>query len=122
MNKRAIGTIGEYISCEYLKEHSYDIVERNFYCREGEIDIVAKDNNRNPEEYCFIEVKLRSSEKYGRPASAITEIKKKHFLNASKYYIYKKRMINKIIRYDVIEVYKKQEKYIINHLKNCDIY
>ena len=78
MNKRAIGTIGEYISCEYLKEHSYDIVERNFYCREGEIDIVAKDNNRNPEEYCFIEVKTRSNNNYGRPIDALTEIKKKH--------------------------------------------
>ena len=122
MNKRYIGTIGEYISCEYLKDHDYDIVDRNFYCREGEIDIVAIDKNRRPEEYCFIEVKLRSSDKYGWPASAITEIKKKHLLNASKYYIYKKRVINKIIRYDVIEVYKKQEKYIINHLKNCDIY
>ena len=122
MNKRTIGTIGEYISCEYLKEHSYDILDRNFYCREGEIDIVALDKNRMPEEYCFIEVKTRSNKKYGNPVDALTNIKKKHLLNASKYYIYNKRMINKIIRYDVIEVYKKQKKYLINHLKNCEIY
>ena len=122
MNKRYVGTIGEYVSCEYLKEHYYDILDRNFNCRAGEIDIVAVDKNRKPEEYCFIEVKLRSNKRYGRPVDAITEIKKKHLLNASKYYIYKKRMINKIIRYDVIEVYKRKEKYFINHLKNCDIY
>ena len=122
MNKRYIGTIGEYISCEYLKDHDYDIVDRNFYCREGEIDIVAIDKNRRPEEYCFIEVKLRSSEKYGRPASAITEIKKKHLLNASKYYIYKKRVINKIIRYDVIEVYNTCYLFLskLKHYHHCN--
>lgn len=121
MNTRKIGTIGEYISCEYLKENAYKILDRNFYCREGEIDIVAKDTSKTPEEYCFIEVKTRSNSKYGRPVEAVNDIKKKHILSASKYYLYKKHLYKKFIRYDVIEVYKNQEKYLINHIKNCNI-
>lgn len=80
----------------------------------GEIDIIAiKD-----EEYVFIEVKTRTSKKYGMPIEAVNRNKMKHILNASRYYILKNNLSNSFIRYDIIEVFIGKNKYYINHIKN----
>ena len=67
MNKRIIGGYKEDIATEYLIEHGYTIIDRNFSCKSGEIDIVAKDK----EYLCFIEVKYRENNKYGDALEAI---------------------------------------------------
>lgn len=82
--------------------------------KSGEIDIIAKKNK----EYVFIEVKTRTSKKYGIPVEAIDEKKMKHILNVSKYYILKNNLQNQFIRYDIIEVYINKNVTIINHIKN----
>ena len=53
--KKELGNIGEQIAAEYLENNNYQIIKRNFYCKNGEIDIIAKDNN----EFVFVEVKTR---------------------------------------------------------------
>ena len=50
--RHILGKTGEDIATQYLIQKGYKIVERNFYCRQGEIDIIAKDKN----ELVFIEV------------------------------------------------------------------
>ena len=57
--KQEIGRKGEDIVCKYLKENNYIIVERNFTCRQGEIDIIAKD--KDTQEIVLIEVKTRQN-------------------------------------------------------------
>ena len=89
--KQRIGKLGEDLACKYLNENNYIIISRNFTCRQGEIDIVAKDNIKK--ELVLIEVKTRSNFKYGRPCEAINKEKKKHIYEASKYYIYKNKFI-----------------------------
>ena len=74
--KIAIGKLGEDISCNYLEKSNYSIIERNFCCRDGEIDIIAYDNNSR--EIVFIEVKTRTNYKYGNPAEAIDSTKEIH--------------------------------------------
>ena len=114
--KKILGNLGEDIACKFILNKGYEIVERNFYCRQGEIDIIAKDN----EFLVFIEVKTRKNENYGRAIDAITFYKKKHFINSIEYYLYKNRIKNIPIRIDVIEVYEKsQNKFFINHVKNA---
>ncbi len=113
--KHIIGKLGEDIATEYLKKNNYRIVERNFECKQGEIDIIAIDKN----EVVFIEVKTRSNEQYGKPVEAVTEYKKKHLIKAIKYYIYKNKIEKVFIRIDVIEVYVKNSKYFINHIKQA---
>ncbi len=112
--RKEIGIWGENIACKYLEENQYEIIERNFLCRQGEIDIIAKDKKTN--EWTFIEVKTRSNFKYGNPADSVNKEKQKHMLHAIKYYIYKNKIENMPIRIDVIEVYIK-EKCRINHIK-----
>ncbi len=117
MYKRHIlGKEGEQIATDYLKQNNYKILLRNFRCNQGEIDIIAKNKN----EIVFIEVKTRQNNNFGNPAEAVTKIKRKHILDTAKYYIYKNNLGNMSIRFDVIEIYKK-EKFYINHIKNINI-
>lgn len=108
-----IGKLGENIAAEYLQQLGYTVKERNFRCRQGEIDIIAELG----EEIIFIEVKTRTNLKYGKPAEAVTSIKQKHIEKATKYYIYKNHLFNAFIRFDIIEVYIKSGKYIVKHIK-----
>lgn len=109
------GRIGEDISVKYLEQIGYTIIERNFECKQGEIDIIAKDKN----EYVFIEVKTRSSVSYGKPKEAVDTTKKKHIYRSAEYYVYLKHLENEPVRIDVIEVYKKQGKFMVHHIKQA---
>ena len=113
INKKKFGNIGEEISSKYLKQIGYEIIERNFCCRQGEIDIIAKDKN----EYVFIEVKTRSSMFFGKPKESVNYYKQRHILKSTKYYLHIHKLDNCFIRFDVIEIYFKQNKYKLNHIK-----
>ena len=110
-----IGEIGEKLACEFLKEKGYILIERNFRCRQGEIDIIAKDLSKN--ELVFIEVKTRLNFNFGRPAQSVNYVKQKHILNVSKYYLYKNSIQNTFIRFDIFEVFVKNSEFQINHIK-----
>ena len=111
--KRDFGNTGENLATEYLEKQGYTILERNFYCKQGEIDIIAKDNN----EIVFIEVKSRSNKLFGIPSEAVTKQKIKHLFRNARYFLYKNKMINEYIRFDVVEILIKSGKFNINHIK-----
>ena len=113
--RHEIGKIGEELAVKYLKGNGYEIIERNFECKQGEIDIIAKDK----EKYVFIEVKTRTNENYGRPKEAVNQVKKKHIYKSTECYTYTHNIENEPIRIEVIEIYKKKEKYILNHIKQA---
>ena len=114
MNNKELGKYGEELACKYLERKGYVVLERNFYCKQGEIDIIAKDENT----IVFLEVKTRRNLKYGIPAEAVDKLKQSHIFSAAKYYLYKNRMQKALIRFDVIEVYLRSEKVFINQIKN----
>lgn len=111
--KQQIGRWGENLVCQYLVNNQYDIIRRNFLCRQGEIDIIAKDIIKK--ELVFIEVKTYSNLKYGNPNGAVN--KQKHIKQVIKYYIHRNHLENEAIRVDVIEVYIKKSNYQINHIQ-----
>lgn len=111
---KIIGKCGEDEAVKYLESKGYIILFRNYITYQGEIDIIAKDK----QEYVFIEVKTRSTRNFGTPAESVKSIKKSHIIKSSEYYIYKNKLENKLIRYDVIEVYLKGRNSFINHIKN----
>lgn len=108
-----IGKFGENEAVEYLKRQGYKILERNFSCRQGEIDIIALDKT----EIVFIEIKARMSLKYGLPSEAVTKRKLEHIYRTAEYFLYARNLENENTRIDVIEIYIKNNKVIINHLK-----
>lgn len=113
--RREIGKWGESLACQYLQERDYKVIERNFLCRQGEIDIIAKDITRR--ELVFVEVKTRTNLKYGNPAEAVTKQKLKHMRRAAEYFVYRNGLQNVAIRLDVIEVLIEKQGCVINHIK-----
>ena len=111
--KHEIGKLGEEIVTKYLQKEGYEILNRNFFSRKGEIDIIAKDKD----ELVFIEVKTRSNKKFGKPSESVTEFKQKHIIKAAKYYLYITKQENELVRIDVIEVSISKKKYYIHHIK-----
>lgn len=69
--KDAVGRYGEDVAARHLLDAGLEILARNWRCREGEIDIVARER----EALVFCEVKTRSSDLFGLPAEAITRRK-----------------------------------------------
>ena len=115
MNNREIGKIGEDIATQYLEKIGYQIVEKNFQCKLGEIDIIAKDKD----EVVFVEVKSRKILSYGKPADAVNGIKKKHIYRTAQYYLLIHNQLDVYTRIDVIEIYLNEEKYRLNHIKQA---
>ena len=109
------GKTGEDIAVKYLEQQGYKIIERNFECKQGEIDIIAQDKA----ELVFIEVKARASVTYGLPKEAVNNTKKKHIYWSAEYYIYSRNLENYPIRIDVMEIYKKHGKFWVNHIKQA---
>ncbi len=115
--RQEIGRWGENLACKYLEKNGYQVIQRNFLCHQGEIDIIAKDIYHK--ELVFLEVKTRSNLRYGNPAEAVNHQKQRHLRQTTKYYLYKNNIGKEIpVRMDVIEVYIINEKGCkINHIK-----
>ena len=82
IQKHKVGQKGETIAENYLTSHNYEIIERNFNCCFGEIDIIAKDKDY----LVFIEVKTRSNQKYGSGLNSIDYVKQNHIYKSAWYY------------------------------------
>ena len=82
MNKRTVGTAYEKQAGTYLMEQGYQILEYNFRCRLGEIDIVAKDGAY----LVFVEVKYRKNAASGNPFEAVNHKKQKTISRTASYY------------------------------------
>lgn len=100
MNKRASGTAGETAACEALMRDGMTVLERNFRRPTGEIDIIAKDRRT----IVFVEVKKRSSLRFGRPAEAVDKAKQLHILRTAMLYLAEKGLDDAPVRFDVVEV------------------
>ena len=112
-NKRMIGTCAEERAAVFLQARGMQILARNYRCRQGEIDLIARDGRY----LVFVEVKSRSNINYGYPSEAVNYKKKQKITNVAKYYILNNCLDNMSIRFDVIEVYLKSKK--INHIVNA---
>lgn len=113
MNKRKIGAEYEQRAREYLQEHHYEILESNYRCRYGEIDVIARDKEDGY--LSFVEVKYRRNLSYGFPAEAVDGRKQKRIAAASMAYIREKRLPADFrYRYDVVSIYQNQITLIKN--------
>ncbi len=81
--KKSIGALGERLARTKLEDAGLTIVETNWRCARGEIDIVAQDGA----EWVFVEVKTRTNDKFGTPEDSITPKKKQRMALVGEHYI-----------------------------------
>lgn len=100
MNKRRFGGEGEAEARAFLEGKGIRVLEMNFRRPTGEIDIIAKAGST----FLFVEVKRRSSLRYGRPAEAVDRVKQAHILRTAALYLQEKGNPDAPVRFDVVEV------------------
>ena len=99
-DRKRTGKKGEDIAVAYLISRGYRIVERNYKCPLGEIDIVARDGD----EIVFVEVKSRKSEEFGDPQLAVGLKKQKKVSRISLAYLKEKHLYPCNARFDVVAI------------------
>lgn len=99
-SKRDTGRLGEEVALRYLSRQGYQIVERNYRCRLGEIDLVAREGK----ELVFIEVKTRSSTRFGLPQEAVNRDKQWRLSRLAQYYLVDRKLVGVSCRFDVVAV------------------
>ncbi len=102
LNKRSLGARYENLAAEYLASRGYEIWERNYRCRTGEIDLIAMDTADGS--ICFIEVKYRKTDRYGLPSEAVSVRKQQKILAVSRHYLQARGLYGAACRYDVAEI------------------
>ena len=100
MNKRRFGGQGEAEARAFLEGKGAKVLEMNYRRPTGEIDLVARLRGT----IVFVEVKRRSSLRYGRPAEAVDRAKQGHILRTAALYMQEKGLDDAPVRFDVIEV------------------
>lgn len=99
MNKRKVGQKQEEIAAEYLKGQGYKILEQNFCCPLGEIDLIALHQGY----LVFVEVKYRRTLREGYPQEAVTLAKQKKISKAALWYMTKNEIYSDMpCRFDVV--------------------
>ncbi|OGF64551.1 MAG: hypothetical protein A2Y62_06775 [Candidatus Fischerbacteria bacterium RBG_13_37_8] len=97
---KKFGDYGETLAVNFLKKHGYTIIQRNYKCIYGEIDIIAKENNC----IVFIEVKTRKTGGEILPEDSINYAKERRLTKAAEYYINGLDYYDGDFRFDVVSI------------------
>lgn len=100
---KIVGDFGEEYAVKYLESKGYSILRRNYRCRFGELDIVAIHDGC----LVFLEVKTRTTDRYGVPEYAVNYWKRKHMELSARCYIEEYHMGKYFARFDIVEVFAK---------------
>lgn len=101
MNERQkLGCLGETFAESVLQLDGYRTVERNYRCKEGEIDLIMEKEN----ELYFIEVKTRRNQAFGTPGEAVDQRKQQHLRRAAGSYLQETGNFHRFYSFQVIEI------------------
>jgi len=112
---KTLGEKGEDIAAAFLKKKGYNILFRNYKCSFGEIDIIAK----HKKILSFIEVKTRSTKKYGLPQEAVTSVKQAKISRVALEFVQRYKMDNRAARFDVVSVQSLNDGYEVDLIENA---
>lgn len=116
LNKRSFGDQFESFAVEKLKSFGCIIVEKNFNCKLGEIDIILKDNN----DLVFLEVRYRKQASFGGASASVDKKKQSKLIKAASLYLQKAKITNKYAcRFDVFAIQGLPGQLEYNWIKNA---
>ncbi|MRR06302.1 MAG: YraN family protein [Deltaproteobacteria bacterium] len=111
----SLGKQGETFAASFLKGLKYKIIETNYRCRCGEIDIIARDGSV----LVFVEVKARRGASYGPPQLSVTPFKQRQISKAALTYLAKNKLLEVPARFDVIALVLRNGEPVVNHIKDA---
>jgi putative endonuclease len=111
----SFGKQGEAFAASYLKGLKYKILETNYCCRCGEIDIIARDGSV----LVFVEVKARRGTSYGPPQLSVTPFKQRQISKTALTYLLRNKLMEENARFDVIALVVRNGEPIVNHIKDA---
>ena len=100
MRSHELGKWGENVAAQFLQEKGLQILERNWRCEEGELDIIALENDT----IVMVEVRTRTSDAYGTPEESLTHQKRRHLENSALTYLQEHECLDMLWRIDVIAI------------------
>lgn len=98
--RSSLGERGETAACGFLKDHGYEILEKNYKCKLGEIDVVARRKGR----LAFVEIKTRTSAQFGMPQEAVDLRKQEKIFKVAQWYLKEKKIFKAPIAFDVVAI------------------
>jgi putative endonuclease len=102
--QKAVGKWGETVAAAYLEERGYQVLERNAYTPYGELDIVAREHTPEGVIVVFVEVKTRTTTRFGYPEQAVDAHKQEHLLSSAQHYLQERPELEDAWQVDVIAV------------------
>jgi putative endonuclease len=115
MDRRQTGKIGEDMATDFLKKSGYKVIERNYRCNIGEIDIIAVDKDV----LAFVEVRTKKSSSFCQPQQTITSPKQKKLQKLALYFLAHKKIKNMDCRFDVVAIDLSKDRNGIELFKNA---
>lgn len=112
---KKLGNTGENLAANFLENHGYKILEKNYRIRTAEIDIIAESGGV----IVFVEVKTRSNIRHGLPAEAVNFRKQKKIIEAASVFLQDEKYCNCACRFDVIEIISEGKFFRVNHIENA---
>jgi putative endonuclease len=100
MQKKELGKKGEEVAIRFLKKNGYQVIKRNYVCKMGEIDIIAKEKDT----LVFIEVKTRTSTTFGPPQLAVNPKKQSQMSKVALNFLKEKKLEDVKARFDVVAI------------------
>jgi putative endonuclease len=115
LQRKTLGGLGEDMAVDFLEKRGYTILDRNYRCRSGEIDIIA----RKKKLICFIEVKTRRTRAFGAPQEAVTPRKQHTIGRVALDFLQRHRIENHPARFDVVAVDFSSGDGVIEFIENA---
>lgn len=106
-----LGEDGEDLACRHLRKQGYTILERNYCCRVGEIDVVARDGDT----VVFVEVKERGGASHGGAVEAVTRSKRRRVIKAAQRWAASHGASEHLVRFDVVAIDWQGGKPVVRH-------
>ncbi|MGQ0434201.1 MAG: YraN family protein [Microthrixaceae bacterium] len=98
--RRERGAAGEAHAAAWYEANGYEVVARNWRCRDGELDLVV----RRGRELVFVEVKWRATNRFGIPAEAVTPVKQRRIRGLAMRYLADTGSRASALRFDVVAI------------------
>lgn len=113
--KLLLGKEGERLAERYLRTKGYKLVERNYRCRAGELDLIVLDRRV----VVFVEVKTRTGHGFGSPLEAVEFRKQRKMIQAAQFFLAAKGLQQRDARFDVVCVSWAGREPIVEHIENA---